>query len=80
MADSRERSELKRFLAEIDPYVQQPYGVMLVPEFDPFTIAFDRNLPDRLMCGRAVFDDMRRRGVREKVMPEGYHAIMVGKA
>jgi len=62
MADS----ELTRFFAEIEPYVRQPYGVMLVPEFDPLTIGFDRSMPDRLLCGRRVFDEMRARGMPEK--------------
>lgn len=62
MADPK----LERFLAEISPHIRGDYGVQLVPELEPCSIAFDRETPDRLYCGRAVFDDMVARGVLVK--------------
>lgn len=80
MADSRDGSELKRFFAEIEPYIQQPYGVMLVPEFEAHTVGFDRSMPDRLLCGRAVFDAMRSRGILVKAVPRGFSQLRMGSA
>jgi len=54
------------FLAEIDPYVERPYGVQLKADLDDYAIGFDRDTPDRLYCGRVVFEEMRARGVLVK--------------
>lgn len=58
--------ELERFLESISPHIRGDYGVQLVAELEPLVVAFDRATPDRLYCGRAVFDDMVRRGVLVK--------------
>jgi hypothetical protein len=44
---------------------RNPPLVQLVAELAPHTVAFWREHPDRLMCGRVAFDELRAKGFDE---------------
>jgi hypothetical protein len=44
---------------------RNPPLVQLVPEFEPYTVAFWREYPDRVLCGRVAFEAMRTKGFDE---------------
>lgn len=41
---------------------RNPPLVQLVAEFEPHVVAFWREYPDRLLCGRVAFDELRAKG------------------
>lgn len=52
-------SALARYATRVPPLV------MLVPEYSPETVAFFREYPDRLLCGRDAFEALRAQGLAE---------------
>lgn len=44
---------------------RNPPLVQFVAELAPHTVAFWRDYPDRLMCGRVAFDELRAKGFDE---------------
>lgn len=58
--------EVLEFMERIKPQLRGEVGVQLVPEYEPCTLGFDTRWPDRLLCGRQVFEYLRARGIPEK--------------
>jgi hypothetical protein len=57
---------LRRFAEALRRYAtRSPPFVELVPNFAPETVAFWKECPDRLLCGRKAFDVLRARGFVE---------------
>lgn len=59
-------ARLERFANALALYATRlPPLVQLEPALEPDTIAFWREYPDRLICGRAAFEALRANGLTE---------------